>query len=737
MNFFQRIKKKSTLYICAIGFVITFAMLGLYEAEPVLLTRVDLRIYDVLLRNAPEREPSPVPVIIDIDEKSLAEFGQWPWPRYLLADLLTELNKNGVASVGFDIIFSEKDNTSPSQLHDHLQKYKSVDIKFSDLPDDLYDNDQLFAQALQSSPAVLGFFANQLEQTEGMKLPATVTVIEREKKHGAGIPYSTYMPSTSNAAFPLPILYQNASVAFVNVDPDADGIIRRAALFLKVGDRVYPTLSLRALMEALGVKRITAHTDDKGFYGFTIGKLNISVDQDGGMYIPFIGPRGTYPYISASDVLNRKVTRAQIEGKIAFIGTSAGGLLDIRATPFDHVYPGVETHAALIDAILANKPMVAPKRIIVPGFWFNLQDTYLFASGVISTIAFGFASPRIYVPVAAALIGSAVMISKTFFDKGTFFSPLYVVMTVALLAVVLLVFRFWQEESQKRVLRNAFSRYVSPEVVKRISNLQGDLFSGEEKNLSILFTDIRGFTSISEKLSPNQTVDLLNRYFTPMTGIVRNSEGTLDKFIGDALMAFWNAPLDVSEHAVKAVSAAIDMQEKLAVLREELYKEFGINIYIGAGINTGSVYVGNMGSDDLVNYTLIGDNVNLASRLEGLSSQYGVGVVISEETKNACGEVYDYQYLDIIRAKGKTQPVRIFTPVKKEDAQNRQEELALWNRACAFYLDGDFKSAIEHLAILNRKMPDKKLYSIYLERAVQLEKEPPEEWDGIWTWLSK
>ena len=246
-----------------------------------------------------------------------------------------------------------------------------------------------------------------------------------------------------------------------------------------------------------------------------------------------------------------------------------------------------------------------------------------------------------------------------------------------------------------------------------------------------------GFTSISERLSPQQVVNLLNRYFTPMTSLVRGCGGTLDKFIGDALMAFWNAPLDVTDHARLEVETALAMQERLLALNEELEADFGVSIRMGAGIHTGPAYVGNMGSAELVNYTLIGDNVNLASRLEGLCPQYGVGVVVSGETRAGCIDAFAFQYLDTIRVKGKSQPVSVYVPLRPEEAAARAEELAAWEKARALYREGDFAKAADALAALREQFPDRKVYAVYAERARKLRDDPPGRWDGIWTTTGK
>jgi len=338
----------------------------------------------------------------------------------------------------------------------------------------------------------------------------------------------------------------------------------------------------------------------------------------------------------------------------------------------------------------------------------------------------------VYLPVGAALMGGTALFSRHLFSQGLFLSPLYGVLTVAALGAFLLLVRFWQEEQQKRTLRGIFSRYVAPEVVNSITRTTGDLLAGEERELSVMFTDIRGFTSLSETLTPQEVVTLLNRYFTPMTALVRNHYGTLDKFIGDALMAYWNAPLDVPDHPVKAVETALAMQEALPALNERLLAELNLEVRIGVGVHTGRAFVGNMGTADFANYTVIGDNVNLASRLEGLCAQYGVGLVVSGETKDACGEAFAFQRLDTIRVKGRTQSVTIYLPLRREEAENRREELTAWENAWESYAAGDFKAADTRLAPLCEQFPETKLYAVYADRVFHLLGNPPSFWNGIW-----
>jgi adenylate cyclase len=338
----------------------------------------------------------------------------------------------------------------------------------------------------------------------------------------------------------------------------------------------------------------------------------------------------------------------------------------------------------------------------------------------------------VYLPVAGALTGGAVQLSRHLFGQGLFLSPLYGVLTVAALGASLLLVRFWQAERQKRTLRGIFSRYISPEVVSRVTRAAGDLMAGEERELSIIFTDIRGFTSLSETMKPQEVVSLLNRYFTPMTTLVRKHAGTLDKFIGDALMAYWNAPLDVPGHPLKAMETALAMQETIPILNAGLLDDLRLEIHIGVGVHTGRAFVGNMGTKDFINYTLIGDNVNLASRLEGLCPKYGVGIVASGEAKDACGGAFAFQCLDILRVKGRTQPVTIHLPLRLEEAEKRREELAAWAAAWESYAAGDFTAADVRLAALHAEFPETKLYAIFADRARILLQSPPAFWNGIW-----
>ncbi len=737
-----------------VGFCIILGGLMLYLVQPAVLRHGDRLIYDIFLRSQAGGEPAAAPAIVDIDEASLQAYGQWPWPRHVMARLIRTLTELGAASIGLDIMLAEPDRTSPVRLKKELQEAFNVDFGFVDLPKFLEDNDKLLATIVRQTPTVLGFYVQFEEDATPMPedLPRNEGYMERMPPNMPS-PKSKITTGTGTT-LPLPELLPVAPLGMLNVAPDADGIVRAAPLILQVGDRIFPGLGLRTLMRGLGIKTLVLESGVDGLRTVYMGKYKIPVSPEGLFYIPFRGPTGVYPYFSAKDILDGKITAEDIAGRVLLMGTSAPGLLDIRATPFDPIYPGVESHAAVVDAILSKRSLSMPAW--TPG----AQIIGILGVGLLATLALGFAPVLVYAPLFLGLVGGSIGLSFWIFKQGLFLSPLYVLITIVTLMISLLGVRFWQESRQRRQLRKAFSRYVSPEMVNRIADRGEAVLAGEEREVSLMFTDIRGFTTLSEKLQPAQVVAVLNRYFTPMTGLIQSTQGTVDKFIGDAIMAFWNAPLDVQGHETKAVETALNMHKSLDTLNEELFEEYGVRLAMGVGVHTGTVYVGNMGSEELLDYTCIGDTVNLTSRLEGLCPQYGVGVVVSMATAKRClGEEPSekteqlvqndkeienspqsglvFVPLDFIRVKGKTEPIEICTPLFAEEAESRKDELASFDLAREAYMQGDFQKALSIFEGLYTDNPESILYRTFTERSAVLVQEPPEHWDGVWTFTKK
>ena len=722
------------LSVTAVSLAVVAFMAYCYIRQPHAVRMLDHKVYDAFLHFYHDTNISPVPVIIDLDDETLAKYGQWPWPRFLTAKLLRGITGLGAASVGVDVMFAEEDRSSPRQVLRDFKRFHDLDVHFENLPEEFRDYDSLFARTLKQLPAVLGMYLRFDGQgDESPEAPPTVGVVTQ--KSTDAVPYEERLAGAQGAILPIRPYWDAAPFGLLNMTPDADGVVRRILLLARYKDKTYLSLPLRTLMAALGQKNIVLRTGPDGLEAVRVGNFTIPVSPDGNFTVPFKGPAGTYPYYSAKDVLDGTLPEDALKGRIAFVGTSAPGLMDIRISPLERVLPGVEVHATILDAIVQQRFMRTPP------WTHGAQFLAIALCGLIAVPAFGFARPRVYLVVVALLLGGALYASAHFFKSGFVVSPLYVMLTLGLQGALLLCLRFWQEDRQKNVLRSAFSRYVAPEVVERITKLQGDIFAGEEVEATIMFTDIHGFTAISESLRPDQVVSLLNRYFTPMTALVRGNKGTLDKFIGDALMAFWNAPVPVPGHPALAVRTALAMQSELKTINVSLLQGFGHEIAIGAGLHTGKVFVGNMGSEELLNYTIIGDNVNLASRLEGLCPRYGVGLVVSAETVMQCaqdsGGAFAFQQLDILRVKGKKQPIAVFTVMSSEEGERRLPELEAWRETFAAYIQGDFLIAGEMAEALKREFPDHLLYQVYTERCRTLAADPPHDWDGVWTMTAK
>ncbi len=706
---------------------ISCLQLAFYIWRPAFIAQIDYKIYDSLLRLHAGGTPSPLPVIVDIDEASLAEYGQWPWPRYIMARLVANLAEQGAAVTAFDVILSEHDRTSPVRLKKDLKTHLDFDADFKDLPEDLQDYDILFTTVLDPAYTVLAFYTT--DKASNTALPQGVKFVEQYPL-GAVNPASG-INRAAGGLFPLPEFSERASLGAINSFTDFDGLVRSVPLLSQIEGRIYPSLALRALMLQQNVKSLVLAGDEDGLNSIKLGKTSIPVKPNGALPLLYRGGAGQYPYYSVKDVMEGKLPPDALKDRIALVGTSSAGLLDIRSTPFEAVLPGVEVHATVIDNILNDR------YISIPPWSLGAQAIAVLLCSVLAGFLFGRGTMPVYSIGGLCMLGAVWGASIALFRNGVYFSPLFVTMAIIISGLLIISLRVWGEEVQKRAIQAAFGRYVAPEVVERIVNEGAEVFSGEEKEVSILFTDLRGFTSISEKLSPSQVVRLLNRYFTPMTALVRNNKGTLDKFIGDALMAFWNAPLDVAEHPKMALQTVMQMTQTLKELNPELKKEFGIELRMGAGLHCGKVSVGNMGSNELLSYTIIGDSVNLASRIEGLTSTFGVPALVSGELREKCGDAWHFAQLDSIMVKGRTQPVDIYLPLGEDEANTRKKELETHTLARQLYTEGSFANALEMFEALHAEYPEQKMYNVYLERCQHFLQNPPPPGQLVWQMTSK
>lgn len=741
INFLKKAFKTDQLILLASGLTATGLMVILFTWQPQFLRFLDNKVYDQFLRTYHQPKATDIPVIIDIDEKSLADKGQYPWPRYRVAMLLKYLQAYGAAAVATDIIFIEPDKTSPSEIQKKLKKEMNVDIKIEGLPPALMDNDKLMAQNIKTGPFVLGmdFLTRALpivdEQIRSSRScfikPAKVSVLSVP---GAPSPHDVIFKA-EEAICPLPILAMAAPrTGFITIAADEDSLYRKVPLLFSWNEKFYPSLALAALMQATGMKSLVVKMSPQGVESVRIGKTVIPTDKRGRMLINYRGPSKTFQYISAADVLNKKLKPGELQGRICFIGTSAAGLKDIRSTPLDPSFPGVEAHATIIDNIMSKQFLKIPDW--AKGFEFLL----MIVAGLLTTFLLMWAAAAW---MAIPLIGMSVGMwwgAIYFFTKSQLYiSPLYSFLNLILTFTILTMIKFWREEHAKKFIHGAFAHYLAPSVISQImENPDALSLEGQEKDITIQFSDVRSFTSLSEKLTPTQVTNLLHDYLTPMTRIITEHEGTLDKFIGDAVMAFWNAPLDIENHQEKSLEAALMQMERLNDLNQIFIQKYGFTIAVGIGIHSGPVRVGNMGSADLFDYTLIGDNVNLASRLEGLTKYYGQKLVVSQTIKEACEGKYAFRILDMVRVKGKEEPVTIYTAYTLKMAEKRAEELSKYQIAHDAYLRMNFKMARDIFQELKELEVEPLLYDLYIERCEHLIEEPPEEgWDGVFTHKTK
>jgi len=733
---------KGKFGIFLIGAAITAGMALLYAVQPSWMESQDNMIYDFLLRSRGDTPVSGQVVLVDIDEKSLAQLGQWPWPRYRLTLLLGQLRQAGVKAVAMDMLLAEPDRTSPVLLERQFKDELNFDVSFTGLPEQFRDNDQVLAKMLSRGPFVLSYYFDfagigaESEKRADCRLPASP--FSSAGRQGAVAPAEAAMKA-SNVLCPLPVLLGAATAAgFMNTIPDSDNVIRRVPLVIAHDGAVYPSLALAAAMRALGATGRELVSAEAGLKSLKLsgpgfGEKTIPLDGRGMLLLNYRGPGGIYPRISACDVLSGAVDKASLDGKTVIFGSTAVGMQDIRATPLDRATPGAEIQATLVDMILSNDYILRPDW--APALEFGL----VLVMGLLSALLLSRAKGLWLIATLAGLgvamwFGAAVTLKTHKF----FIQPLYPLAVLVLNFVLLTVFKFWREERQRRFIHSAFAHYLSPKVVDQIVASPDKLnLTGEEREISILFSDIRGFTTISEKLSPTQLVNLLHEYLTPMTHVITERLGTLDKYIGDAIMAFWNAPLDVANHRAQALTAGLGMIGELAKLNEVFREKYGQTLKIGVGINCGFVRVGNFGSQDLFSYTIIGDNVNLCSRLEGLTKYYGLTNIAGEGMVHPSTSGFHFQEVDSVLVKGKHEPVTIYTVMHPDERDRRAPELDLADKALAGYKTRDFAASLAIYTDLATRF-GASLYSLYKERCQTLiASPPPPEWNGVFEHLTK
>jgi adenylate cyclase len=706
--------------------------------KPAFLTASDNQVVSAMFRWRGHTAATGNIVIIDIDEKSLYRMGQWPWPRTVVADLIKKIHHADPKAIGIDIVFAEKDRTSPNQYVKLFEgflkhRYPALDLTWLK-QDNSLDNDLVLGNVVAEIPVVLGYVFQT--ENDGLKndvnAPFPSCKIRLEPQ---GMEYNDLaLFSGYRAVLNVDAIAQAETEGFFNVFPDPSGTVRKVPLLMKLDGMPYPSLALEVLRLGLGETEIVLHgsekidTPEKGLLGVSIGNRFIPTDDAGQLNVNYRGPGKTFPYLSAVDILDGKHAGA-LNKKYVLIGTSAAGLSDLRATPFSSTFPGVEVHATVIDNILSNDPFTYDIYTEI-----GITYTLIAVGGILLSALLAFTGPLAGSLGGILFIGGAVICNyQFFFLQNKLVGISYPMLTVTGVFIMVTIFNYFVEDRQKRFIHGAFSHYVSPQVVNQLVKSPDQLtLRGEERNLTVLFADIRNFTNISEKMDSQHLGLFMNRYLTAMGEIIMHHQGMVDKFIGDAIMAIWGAPLGQENHAENAVRASIEMVGKLAELQNaESWKALP-TIRIGIGINTGMVSVGNFGSDKRFDYTVIGDAVNLASRIEGLNKIYGTGVIISEFTRKALGDRFAYRFLDMVRVKGKEKPVKIYEPLQEGSLHySLKKEIETFDCAVQSYQTRKFDEAFQLMEGLYESHPSA-LHRLYMDRIQAYRKDPPpQDWNGV------
>lgn len=750
-RFFKSIFSVSPLSITtwAVIFILILFFLGI----PI-LDIVELKTYDLRFVSKGIQRPSPQVVLAVIDEKSLDAEGRWPWPRSTLARLIDALAEDGAKVISFDIMFTEPDqNTNLKAIHRFEDQVRALKLRNDQLNRFLEkskkgaDNDLTLAGAIERSKAkvVLGYFFHMSQAGLAYEIPQER--IDRRllrignskypliKYQDQGISVDPFIEGYAPEGN-IDILNDAADASgYFNMIPDQDGIIRWMPLIIKCGEEIFTPLSLQSVWQYLDHPQLMVKVAAYGIEGIQMGRRFIPTDENGQMLINYLGPSKTFPHYPISDILAGTLPKGTFKDKIVLVGATAIGIYDLRNTPFSPVYPGMEVHATVIDNMLKGDFLSKPK-------WTRLYDVLAI---MILGFLTGFALPRLtalkgIIFVTLLFILHIVVSRWLFIHNGTWVNIIYPLLAIALIYTSLTLFHYITEEREKKKIKGAFSFYVSSSVVNEmLKDPQKLKLGGDKKELSVLFSDIRGFTTISEGLTPEQLVQLLNEYLTVMTDIVFKYDGTLDKYMGDAIMAIFGAPLEQPDHAFRACNTALDMMAGLRKLNEKWISEGKKPLDIGIGINTGMMMVGNMGSEQRFDYTVMGDAVNLGSRLEGANKAYRTNILISESTYEKVRDEFTCMELDSVRVKGKLEPVRIFQLVGRKDVPAaRKEAISRFHKGIELYKRQKWDDAIAVFQTL--KAGDNGIYSaqLYIQRSLDLKADPPgPDWDGVFTMTTK
>jgi adenylate cyclase len=724
--------------------LLSLVLSSAYLFLPTHFQSLDNRVRDFYFKfRGPEKASEDV-VIVDIDERSIKELGQWPWERDKFAQILNNLTASGSGIIGLDIVFSEADKTSPKRL---AKKWGIDDKKMPDY-------DLILSQTVASTPTILGYvFDFDADNTnEAPQVPAIF--IEKGKK---GI---EFLPLARGVLPNLQVIQDSGySSGYMNNIPDESGIIRSVPLMIKYQEQLYPSLAFEMYRIATQSTKVVATYSEAGIENVRVGKQVIPSDRFGRLYVNFRGPFKSYRYISAVDVFNNKVDRKLLEGKFVLIGTSAYGLMDLRSTPMDNVIAGVEVHANMIDNLLSDDMLRKPA-------WAEVADigAIILISFIVIFIYSRFSLLVLSLVYLVSFFGLMYANYYLLFTGHVIINSIFPLISIFLSLIGTLGVNYFFETRQKDMIKGKFATKVSASVMEDLlEHAESNALEGQEKDITVFFSDIRGFTNISEAMgNAKSLIKFMNEIMEPMTEIIIDEDGTVDKYIGDAIMAYWNAPLDVKDHADRAVRASLRQLHKLKSLNDELRQnpefknviDMSDNnhvpiVDIGIGLNSGVAIVGEMGSSIRSDYTVIGDPINLGARLESLCKYYNSRLNISNFTKSQLKGKYIYRFLDLVTVKGKAEPIEIWQihdfdkdekePIFYSSREELLEELKRYHEAIELYKKQKFADALVIFKELNNleNKSNLKIYDIYIDRCEHYVEMPPENFNGVFVHTTK
>lgn len=707
--------------------LLLFVALQIYD--PAFVRMLRLKTFDVYQQISPRLDADYPVYVIDIDEKSLAEVGQWPWPRTIMAELVEKTFEQQAAGLAFDIVFAEPDGLSPENVKHLWNLDEETKNSLSRVP----PHDLTFSRTVSQYPVVAGQVFTFYSEGKGENEDSLGIMPKSLIESSTEVPLSNYIKKATGAVRNLPgIEYKSPGLGHFTIGFDVDSVARYVPMLIQYEEEIFPSLSLELLRLSMGIEDIKAEVDDTGVKNLTVGDYTFPTNNHANYWVHF-RHHNRDRYVSAVDVLNGNLPEGTLAGKIAIIGTSAMGLFDLRSSPLDAILPGVDVHMQVLETILDGDFLHRPEWLKTAEILFVLLVGLLMMllmekqSAIKSFIFATF--------VISGTLGSCIWI---FIEYGYLLDVGLPIIALSLVFTTHNFVKYAKEEAAKKEIRNAFGHYLSSDMVNILTeNTDSLILGGTEKEVTLMFSDIRSFTTISEGLGAEELTTFINEYLTPMTDSIMKYKGTIDKYMGDAIMAFWNAPLTVEDHTYKACASALEQMQTLKELNAG-WKERGLPpIRIGIGINTGMACVGNMGSTQRFDYTVLGDSVNLAARLESSSKMYGMDIVVSQYVKDIIGSKGIFLPLDLVTVKGKTEPVATYALLELENATDEMKlNTAIMEEFMTLYRAQQWVKAKKKLS----ELPDeyKVLKNLYEERIANYRKNPPaKNWDGSYVATSK